>query len=199
MAATSTPYGVQPVSSNAGTLRTTRIPNGIASGLASNIFKFQPVKLNPVTGTITPITNAGGVPDGVFGIFAGVEFTPVGGRPAVSPYWASGTTYDTTLDMFAYIWPCWLPDTRFRVQADGSVAQALLGSSFNLTNISNGSTQTGLSSCTVGAAGVAAGSQGQFTLVEFDTAVGDAIGDAFTDLICTIAFPEIGMNKLSVG
>lgn len=199
MASTSTPQGAQIISSQSGTPRPLRIPNGITSGLASNIFKYQPVKVNPVTGTIVPITNPGGTPDAIFGIFAGVEYTPTGGRPAVSPFWASGTVYDPTLDMFAYVWPMWTPDTRILVQADGSVPQTSLGSSFNFTNLAAGSTQVGLSQCTVGAGGVAQGSQGQLTLVEFMEGVNDAIGDAFTNLICTIALPQIGMNVRSIG
>ncbi len=197
MALTSTPYGIQPISDQQGILRPLRIPLGIASGLAANIFKYEAVKIAVATGTITPIT-AG--TDPIFGIFAGVEYTPTGGRPAVSPFWASGTTYDATLDMFAYIWPAWIPGTRFQVQADGSVAQALLGSQFRINNFAAGNTATGLSACTVAAAGSTVGVQGQLALVEFATGVNDAVGDAFTDLICTIANPQVGLGiQTSIG
>lgn len=199
MAATSSPYGVDVISDHTGTPRTLRIPNGIATGLASNIFKGQPVMLVAASGTITPIVNGGGTPDAIFGIFDGVEYTPIGGRPTVSPFWPSGVQYNTANDMFVYVWPAWLPGLRLRVQADGAVAQTLLGSSFNITNMAAGSTSTGLSACTVGAAGVALGTQGQLTLIEFDTQVNDAVGDAFTDLICTIAYPQIGSRIVSLG
>lgn len=197
MAATSTPYGFQPVSDQVGVPRPLRIPNGIASGLASNIFKYEPVYIAVATGTVTPWT-AG--TDKIYGIFAGVEYTPAGGRPAVSPYWPSGTTYSTTENMFVYVTPAWNPSTRFRVQADGAVAQALLGSQFIGTNFAAGNTSTGLSAATVAAAGVAASSQGQFALVEFDTAVGDAVGDAFTDLITICVYPQVGPgSQTSIG
>lgn len=191
MASTSSAYGIQPISDQTGTPRPLRIPNGIASGLASNIFKFQPVYVAVATGTVTPVT---ATTDKLFGIFAGVEYTPTGGRPTVSPFWASGTTYDSTLDMFVYIWPMWIPGTRFQVQADGTVAQALLGSGFNISNFASGSTSTGLSACSVAFAGVANGSQAQLAFVEFATGVNDAIGDAFTDLICTVAYPQVGFG-----
>ena len=207
MASTSSPYGVQVVSDLSGTPRTARLPFGIASGYASNIFKYQPVKLVAATGTLQAITNPGGVPDKLFGIFAGIEYTPVGGRPVVSPFWAAGTVFDPGYEMLVYYWPCWMPGTRLRVQADGAVAQALMGSQFNFTNLAAGSTSTGLSTCTVGAAGVVAGSQGQLALTEFDTGVFDAGqpqgapgGDAFTDLICTVAYPQIGFGpQTSIG
>ena len=197
MASISSPYGAQVVSSQSGIVRPLRIPNGIVSGLSSNIFKFQPVKIATASGTITPVS-AG--TDKIFGIFAGVEYTPMGGRPAESPFWPSGAVFDPTYDMFVYVWPAWMPDFRIQIQADGSVAQALLGSQFNFTNLTTGSTSTGLSACTVGAAGVAASSQGQLALVEFANSIGDAPGDAYTDLICTIANPQVGFGpQTSIG
>src|SRR6266513_1546540 len=128
MSAVSSPYGIQPISGISGIPRSFRMPNGIASGLAANIFKGQAVTISPATGTLVPVTNPGGVPQRIFGIFGGVEYTPSGGRPAVSPFWPSGTVYDSTLDMNVYFWPAWDPGTRFRIQADGAVAQTLFGS-----------------------------------------------------------------------
>lgn len=194
MASTSSPYGFQPISHQTGTPRTTRMPAGIASGLASNIFKFQPIKL--VAGLIQPITATG---DAFFGVFAGVEFTPSGGRPLESPFWPSGSTYQTSggvplYDMWVYFWPAWDPNLRFQVQADGSVAQALMGGQFNVSNFGAGSTITGLSAATVAAAGVGTGVQGQVFLEEFFPGVNDPAygGDAFTDLI-------VGVSRNAVG
>lgn len=202
MASISSPYGVQVIGDMAGTGRTSRMPFGIASGYAANIFKFQPIKMNPATGTVQAVTNTGGVPDKIWGIFAGVEYTPLGGRPTVSPMWPAGVNYDPSLQMFVYFWEAWNPNTRFMVQADGSVAANQLGQSFNFTNLGAGFTQVGLSQCTVGAAGVAAGVQGQLTLVEFAPNSGDPDngGDAYTDLICTMAYPQVSWaSQLSIG
>lgn len=195
MALTSTPYGVEVISDQTGFApRTQRIPLGITSGYAANIFKGQPVWINPATGTIQAVTNPGGTPQALFAIFDGVEYTPIGGRPAVSPFWPASATYDTGYDMFVYVYPCWNPGVRLQVQADGSVAQASLGSGFNFTNLANGNTTTGLSACTVGAAGIVSGSQAQLAFIEFATGVNDAIGDAFTDMIFTVAYPQIGFR-----
>lgn len=200
MASTSSPYGLQPISDGVGTPRTLRIPYGITSGLASNIFKFTPVFINVTYGTVTPCT---ATTDKIFGVFAGVEYTPTGGRPTVSPLWASGTTYDSSLDMFVYIWPAWNVSTRWQIQADGAVAQPLLGSGFNLSNFTAGNTSTGLSGVTAAYAGVAVGggsATAQVTLQEFAPQVNDAIGDAYTDLIVTITYPQIGFQgSFSIG
>ncbi len=194
MAAISSPYGAQLGADQTGNGRPARLANGIANQYGSNIFKWQPVKISATTGTMQAVTNPGGTPDPLFGLFAGVEYTPLGGRPVVSPFWPAGTNVDTTYDFLVYYWPLWIPGSRIYVQADGSVPQALLGASFNFTNLGNGSTSLGLSQCTVGAAGVPAGSQGQLTLVEFGEQVGSTIGDAYTDLICTVAYPQIGFR-----
>jgi hypothetical protein len=197
MASTSTPYGFVPISHQSGTPRTLRIPNGIHTGLASNIYKYQPVFIDTTYGTITPVT---ATTDKIFGIFAGVEYTPTGQRPVVSPFWPSGTTYDSTGDMFVYVWPAWDASLRFQVQADGTVAQALLGSQFNIANPGNGNTTTGLSAAGVLHAGVAGSSQGQFFLEEFFTGVNDSIGDAYTDLIVGVAYPQVGPGyQTSIG
>lgn len=195
MAATSTPYGVRVISDQQSVSpRPWRIPNGIVSGLASNIFKGQPVKFDPTTGTITPITNPGGTPDQLLAIFDGVDFTPQGGRPAVSPFWPSGTVVNTAEDFLVYLFPLWIPGYRLQVQADGSVPQTRLGREFNFSNLSAGSTFTGLSACTVAAAGAGAGSQGQLAFTEFATDINSTIGDAFTDMIFTVAYPQLGFR-----
>lgn len=197
MSATSSPYGLIPQSDMTGTPRTLCLPAGIASGLASNIFKYQPVKLDIVHGTITPIT---ATTDQIYGVFAGVEYTPTGGRPTVSPFWPASATWDSTLMMNAYIWPAWLPGLRFVLQADGTVAQALYGSGFNFSNFSAGSTTTGQSQITAAHAGVAASSQAQVALVEFYTGLSSTVGDLYTDLIVSIAYPQVVSGyQVSVG
>lgn len=196
MAATSSPYGIQVISDQQGVApRLYRVTNGIVSGQVGNMFKGDPVKVNPATGTIVPVTNPGGTPDQIYAVFDGVDFTPTGGRPTESPFWPSGQTYNANEDMLVYLYPLWIPGYRLRVQADGSVGQTFIGQGFNFTNLGAGSTFTGLSACTVGAAGIAAGSQAQLAMTEFyDTLVTSTIGDAFTDLICTVAYPQVGFR-----
>lgn len=189
MSLTASAYGFQPISHNSGIPRTVRMPGGIASGYAANIFKYAPITLNATTGVIQATT---ATTDKIFGIFAGVEYTPVGGRPVESTFWPTGQTYDTTLDMFVYFWPGWDATLRFQVQADGAVAQALMGAQFNVASPTTGNTTTGLSGAGVLHAGVVASSQGQFFLQEFATYAGDAINDAFTDLIVGVAYPQTG-------
>lgn len=192
MSTISSPYGLKPISHLSGVPRPLRIPLGIANSLGSNIFKFQPVYIAVASGTITPVT---ATTDRIFGVFAGCEYTPVGGRPTESPFWPTGTTYDTTFDMFAYVWPAWDSTTRWQIQADGAVAQTTLGAQFNFVNFGNGSTVTGLSSCQANHTMVAAGgNQGQLFLQEFATDINDTVGDAFTDLIVGIAFPQVGLG-----
>jgi hypothetical protein len=41
---------------------------------------------------------------------------------------------------------------------------------------------------------VVAGSQAQLALVEFATDITSTIGDAYTDLICTVAYPQVGFR-----
>ncbi len=188
MSATSSPYGLLPISDQAGIIRPLALKNGIASGLSSNIFRGQAVMLDTTNGTITPCT---ATTDKIYGVFAGVEYSPTGQRPAVSPFWPASSTYVAGLEvMVAYIWPAWNPNARWRIQADGTVAQGDYGAQFNLSNFSAGSTVTGLSAATANHTAIAGSSQGQLQLIEFGEDINSAVGDAFTDLIVAISYPQ---------
>lgn len=189
MALTNNPFGFQVINSLSGTPRAIRMPFGIASGQSGNIFKYQPVKL--VAGLISPVT---GTTDPIWGIFAGVEFTPTGGRPQESPFWPDGQTYDSTFNMFVYFWAARDPTLRLLVQADGAVAQALMGAEFNIANPTAGNTATGLSASGLLHAGAGSGQQGQFFLEEFGVGVNDQLGggDAFTTMIVGVARAQVG-------
>jgi len=186
MATTAAPYGFIPISHTSGTPRTVRMSGGIASGQSGNIFKYQPVTL--VAGYISPVT---AITDQIFGIFAGVSYTPTGGQPTDSPYWPSTQTYLSNNDMFVYFWPAWDASLRLKVQADGSVAQALMGSQFNVASVT-GSTTSGLSAASVLSGGVTTTYQGQFFLSEFFEGPTSAAGDTYTDLIVGVAYPQVG-------
>lgn len=189
MAIVAAPYGFQPINHLSGTPRAIRMPFGIASGQAGNIFKWQPITLT--AGLITPVTTTSAP---IWGIFAGVEFTPTGGRPQVSPFWPDSQTYDSTFNMFVYFWPGWDPALRLKVQSTGSIAQALMGAQFDIANAAGGNTATGLSASGIASASVGNGTQGQFFLQEFGVDVDDQLGggDAFTDCIVGISRPQVG-------
>lgn len=188
MATTAAPYGFIPISHTSGTPRTVRMAGGIASGQSGNIFKYQPITL--VGGYISPVTAS---TDTIFGVFAGVSYGPVGAQPTDSPMWPTGQTYvnPNIVPMFVYFWPAWDASLRFKVQANGSVAQALMGSQFNVASVS-GSTTSGLSAASVDAAGVTTTYKGQFFLSEFFEGPTSAPGDAYTDLIVGVANPQVG-------
>ena len=200
MALISSPYGVNIIGDQSGPdPRPQRIPNGIANQFGMNIYAGQPVKINPATGTLIPVS---ATTDAIYGIFMGVDYTPLGSRPTVSPFWAASTNYDPNYEMSVYITPLWIPSIRLQIQADGVINQTGLGRQFNFTlaNLGNGNIGTGISACTVSATPVGAGLFGQLNLIEFFPGTGSAIGDAFTDAIFTIANPQIGMaNRASIG
>ncbi len=186
MAITAAPYGFMPISHSAGTPRSICMTGGIASGQSGNIFKFQPIKL--VAGFISPVT---AITDPIFGIFAGVSYTPVGAQPTDSPMWPSTQTYVSNMDMLVYYWPAWDPALRLQVQADGAVAQALMGSQFNIASVS-GSSISGLSAASVLSGGVTTTYQGQFFFHEYVQSPTSTPGDAFTDMIVGVAYPQVG-------
>lgn len=183
MSATNAPFGFRPIKHPSGIIRPTAYKGGIASAYASNIFKGGAVILT-TNGVIQAATASNA---DMLGIFAGVEYTPAGGRPVVSPYWPSGTTLETGSKMVAYVWDD--PEIIFEAQADGSLAQTAVGDQANITGgtYNTGSTATGISNCTLSATLAGAGVQGLFNVIGLSDYINNEWGDAYTIVQVTMA------------
>jgi hypothetical protein len=179
MSSTSAPFGLRPAFHPSGLDRAQALANGIVSGYASAILKGQPVQYGTTAnsgtiGTILPATTSGAIA----GAFAGVEWTDTTGRRRVSNYWPASTAY-LTGSCVAYFYND--NNIVYEIQADGPMAQTTIGNEFPFSNITAGSTTTGLSQCTLNASGaVGNGVQGQLRVVDLSQNVDNAWGDAFT-------------------
>jgi hypothetical protein len=191
MSATSAPFGLRPAFFPTGLERAQVLANGIPSGYSSNILKGQPVSYGQsansgTNGTIVPTqapaSNASTTLSAqytVAGSFQGVEFTDTTGRRRVSNYWPASTTTLTGSTTNAYFYNDL--NIIYEIQADGSMAQTSIGNEYLFTNITAGSTTTGLSQATLGSAtAVANGNQGQMRVVDLAQSVDNAWGDAYT-------------------
>ena len=179
MSATSAPFGLRPAFHPSGLDRAQALANGIPSGFNTDIFKGQPVRyqttaIGGTLGTITPATTSGAWS----GAFAGVQWTDTTGRARVSNYWPANTAY-TTGSCVAYFYND--ANIVYEIQADGSMAQTTIGNEFTFTNVTVGSTTTGLSQCTLGSAtAVGNGNPGQMRVVDIAPYPGNDWGDAYT-------------------
>ena len=179
MSATSAPFGLRPAFHPSGLDRAQALANGIRSAFATDIFKGQPVRyqttaIGGTLGTITPATTSGAWS----GAFAGVQWTDTTGRARVSNYCPANTAYGEG-SCVAYFYND--QNIVYEIQADGSMAQTTIGNEFTFTNVTVGSTTTGLSQCTLGSAtAVGNGSQGQMRVVDLAPYVDNAWGDAYT-------------------
>lgn len=201
MSTTLNAYGLRPAYSPQGMASARTYPNGIASGYATGILKYQPVALN-ASGQLIAAT--AGAADFI-GVFAGVRYVDASGIPHVSDQWIAGTTYVNTGNISAGygievdVWDD--PNMVFQIQADGSLAQSI-GGQVNFSNIGSGSTTTGLSQCTASASSLTTSAQGQLRIVEL--APSPAIngmnqwGDAFTEVRVTMARSQYIANKVAV-
>lgn len=183
MSAVAAPFGFRPIYHPSGIIRPTAYKLGIASAYASNIFKGTAVLLT--TGGVIQACTASNAD--MLGIFAGVEYTPTGGRPVVSPFWPTGVAYDAAAKMVAYVYDD--PEIVFEAQADGTVAQTAVGDQANITaaTYNTGSTSTGISSTSLSATLAGAGVQGLFNVIGLSEYVDNAWGDAFPILRVTMA------------
>ena len=174
MSATNAPFGLRPAFHPSGLDRAQALAGGIPSGYASNILKGQPVEYLANNGVIQPVSAT----EAWSGAFAGCEWTDTTGRRRVSNYWPASTTYIAG-SCIAYFYND--PNIVYEVQADGSMAQTSVGNEANFTNLTAGSTTTGLSQSTLGSATlVGSGNGGQMRIVDLGQQVNNAWGDAYT-------------------
>ena len=178
MSSTSAPFGLRPAFHPSGLDRAQALANGIVSGYASAILKGQPVQYGTTAnsgtiGTILPATTSGAIA----GAFAGVEWTDTTGRRRVSNYWPANTAYQAG-SCVAYFYND--NNIVYEIQADATLAQTAIGNEYPFSNITAGSTVTGLSQCTLNAGGaVGNGVQGQLRVVDLAPYVDNAWGDSF--------------------
>ena len=184
MSATSAPFGLRPAFHPSGLDRAQALANGITSGYSSAILKGQPVKYSASAGVIVPVSTT----EAFSGAFAGVEWTDTTGRRRVSNYWPANTSYITG-SCIAYFYND--QNIVYEIQADGSVAQTAIGNEFNFTNITAGSTTTGLSQATMSATGVGNNTQGQLRVVDLSPVPGNAWGDSYTIVRVVVAASQM--------
>ena len=170
MSATNAPFGLRPAFHPSGLDRAQALANGIVSGYGSAILKGQPVRY--VTGGVIEPAAAG---QAFVGAFAGVEWTDTTGRRRVSNYWPASTA-GTAIVAYFYA------DQQivYEIQADGSLAQTSLGDEADLSNVTAGSTTTGLSQCTLSTTLVGAGNSAQCRIIDIAPYTDNDWGDAFT-------------------
>ena len=179
MSSLSAPFGLRPAFHPSGLDRAQALASGIVSGYASNIFKGQPVQYGTTAnggtvGTIIPATTSGAWA----GAFAGVQWTDTTGRARVSNYWPANTAY-TAGTCTAYFYND--SNIVYEVQADASLVQTSIGNEYNFSNVTNGSSTTGLSAATLGAStAVNVGANGQMRVVDLAPYVDNAWGDSYT-------------------
>lgn len=186
MSSTNAPFGMRPAFHPSGLDRAQALAGGITSAYASNILKGQPVAYASTAGggTLGTIIPAG-VGDAFVGAFAGVEWTDTTGRRRVSNYWPANTAYIAG-SCIAYFYND--NNIVYEIQGDAGLAQTTIGNEYNFSNITAGSTTTGLSQCTLGVStAVGAGVQGQLRVVDLGQGVDNAWGDSYTVVRVVVA------------
>ena len=184
MSATNAPFGMRPAYFPTGLERAQALTNGIASGYASNILKNQPVQYGTTanSGTLGTIIAAGAT-GAIAGAFDGVEWTDTTGRRRVSNYWPASTA-GTAIVAYFY------NDLNivYEIQTDATIAQTSIGNEYNFSNVTAGSTTTGLSACTLGVStAVGNGAQGQLRIVDIAPYPDNNWGDAYVIVRVQIA------------
>lgn len=172
MPATSNPFGLQPSFHPSGLDRATAFQGGIESGYASQILKYQPVKIDTATGYIV----AAAAGDTILGSFNGVEYTDATGARKESNKWPAS---NIGTDVVAYVWTD--PVTIWNIQSNGILTKAAIGDMADFASITDGNATTGLSAAMISATLVGAGNSAQLQIVNLAPSImpDNAWGDAY--------------------
>lgn len=161
------PFGLRPAFHPSGVIRPAR--GSLASGLASNIFQYQPIQML-TTGLLQPAAAGARA----IGVFMGVEWTDSDGRRRYSNKWTASTT---GTDIVVY----YTEDQQivYEIQANATLTRAAIGDQYDWSAAS-GNTVTGLcsQSLNVASAAGAAASAG-LRVIGLNPAPDNDWGDAF--------------------
>jgi hypothetical protein len=197
MPSVSNPFGLVPVGhqSGYGTRGARAYQNALPTGYANAIYENQPIQLL-TTGYIQEVqSNA----VDFLGSFVGVEWTDSTGRFRVSNTWPAaqaGTNITCYVNDDPYL--------IYEIQLDGQLsatlatANAAVGDQTSFTNLSSGSTTTGISAATSSSTLAGAGVQGQLRIIGFSLRPDNAPTDAYPIVQVMIARHQYVAVKVAI-
>lgn len=196
MSSVAAPFGLRPLYHLSGELRNSAYRGTLVISAAQTLYEGTPVVYTPSTKTFAQV-DANSSPltatSVVLGAFMGIEYDDVNKRRVFSNFIAGSTTISTTSNVVVYIADD--PNIVFAVQSSGSLAETSRGLQFNLTNLTAGSTVTGLSACTLASSAVSTGGYGHFLVTELFKDVGNDWADTYTTVQGLLVSPQNGASR----
>ena len=177
MPSTASPYGLRPSYHPSGTIRQTA--GTIATGYATSLLQFAPVAL-AAAGDIGIVIGTAG--NRIVGVFMGVEYTDTNGRRVVANQWTASTT---ATEIVAYYTDD--PAIVYEIQSDAAIVSADVGSQFDWTTATVGSTTTGLSSVALSASTLTSTGNAGLRVIGLGREADNAWADTFTNVMVQIS------------
>ncbi len=182
MSTTSAPRGLKPIGLLGGMpFAGSTMEISIKSGYATAIFNGDVVGYADVSNSTDDghlVREAAASEVNPIGVFLGCSYTdPNTGQPTHRQYYPGGIVADDIKAVVSIN-----PMTLYEVQADGAIAQTLLGQTIDMAQTASGNTTTGNSGIQAGAS-TAAISGKCWRIVDFVDRPGSSVGDAYTDII----------------
>ena len=197
MSATSAPRGLKPIGllggmPFAGSTQLIQIKSGYATAIFNgDIVGYADVTNSTDDGYLVRETVASEV--NPIGVFMGCSYTdPNTNQPTHSQYYPGGIAASDIMAVVSIN-----PFTLYEVQANGAIAQTLLGQTIDMAQTSAGSTATGNSGIQANAS-TAAITGKAWRIVDFIDRPGSTIGDAKTDIVVMMNQSEHALMKAAI-
>lgn len=177
------PFGMRPIYHSSGYIRPATLKlNKTLSEATPTLFQYQPVAID-ATGRLASAVNG----SDFIGVFMGVEYTDITGRPALSNQWVNGTVVRDLGADSARFYFTRDPYIVYQIQASQAMAADDIGEQAAFLNATAGNTTTGLSTAAFDASTVSA-AQNMLSVVSLDWDINNADWtDAFPILQVRIA------------
>lgn len=188
MSSVAGPFGIQPRYHAAGQVVNTSMIGTIASGYATNIFQYAPVKL------IAGVLQLAAAADRAVGVLMGVQYTDATGRRVDLNYWPTGQVGTNIVAYYTQD-----PYITYEIQANGSIVQANVGNQADWTVATAGNTTTGLSAIALDTATlVSSATSNGLRIVGITPGPDNAFGDAFTNVLVQFAEHQFVATQVAV-
>lgn len=182
----SSPFGLKPVSHPSGCVR--QSVGTLASGLASDIFQFQPIA-RLTDGNLSPAAAGARA----IGVFIGIEYTDSEGKRHLTNRWVASTVATEIVVYYTED-----PDIVYEVQANATLSQAAIGDQYDWS-APGGSALTGISNQSLNVASAAgAGASAGLRVVGLRQDPANAWGDSFPVVRVTFSEHQYVADRVAI-
>ena len=190
MPSTASPFGLRPYSHPSGVGVRTTEAGTIATGYATAIYQYAPIRIDPGHGEI--ILCAAG--SRAIGCFLGVDYTDTNGRRQFANKWTASTTATNIVAYYTRD-----QKLRYTIQSTAAVNLTDMGAELDWSTATAGNATTGMSTVAADVAALTPQGNAGLRIIGLAPDINNAWGDTYTNLIVEISEHQDTADRVGYG